>query len=169
MAAPCSGRPRTPGLWHGGPGPQPSTPARARSVRPTGACHARACRASPESILDKRDRTTVATGHRWDGHSRGDSPIPASLDSPSPHGDTKAAKYRARAGVAWSAASERVALEAALSDGLPRVRRQPNGACVSDPRRVWARGRVGACPGWARVRLASDITEHLGLAKRRAA
>src|SRR5262249_38629346 len=153
-----SGRPRTPGLWHGCPGPQPSTPALARSVRPTGACHARACRASPESILYKRDSTTVATGHRWDGHSRGASPILASLDSHRPHGDKNASQYRSRAGVDWSAASERVALEAALSDGLPRVRRQHNGACVPDPRRVWARRRVGACPGWARVRLASNIT-----------
>src|SRR6516225_5406658 len=107
-ARPCSGRPRTPALWHEYPSLRLGTPAHARSVRPTCACHARACRASPESSLYKRDSTTVSTGHRWDGHSRAGSPTPASLDSHSPHGDKNASRYRSCVGVDGSAASGRL-------------------------------------------------------------
>jgi hypothetical protein len=82
----------------------------------------------------------------WDGHARGGSPTPASLDSHSLHGDKNASKYRSCAGVDWSAASDRVASEAALSDGSHRIHRRYKEAFASDPRRVWARWRVCARP-----------------------
>jgi len=64
----------------------------------------------------------------------------------------------ARAGGAWSAAAERVTVEAALSAGAPRGHRPPTGAWGAAPRRVGARGWRAAAStsrrGWAKRRAA---------------
>src|SRR6266853_3408828 len=71
-----------------------------------------------------QDRVRVDLTHpgRW----RGDCPAPAPLDSHNPYGDSNASRCQAHGGVGGSAASERVASDAALSDGSRRVHPRHN-------------------------------------------